>query len=162
MPDLELTRASGDRRLYLLEGVGTLRLEGLFARAASAEADGIRWRFARRRFGRWFAASDEAGTTVGTFEPRTMRRGGTVHWVGRTFGLRPASSWQERYALAMGDRELALLDGQGWGRRPVKVTVADMTGLEPGLLLFAVFAVRGLAEDAQSVAAAGAATVATS
>ena len=91
-----------------------------------------------------------------------MRRGGTIHWGGRTFALRPASSWRERYALAVGERELAVLDGKGWGRRPVKVTIADVTAVDPGLLLFAVFAVRGLAEDAQSAAAAGASVAATS
>ena len=35
MADLELTRTQGDRRVYALEGVGTVRLEGLFARAAT-------------------------------------------------------------------------------------------------------------------------------
>jgi hypothetical protein len=54
-----------------------------------------------------------------------------------------------------------VLDGRGWGRRPVKVSVDDPDALEPGLLLFAVFVVRGLAEDAGTAAAAGA-TAATS
>jgi hypothetical protein len=46
--DLELTRTPGDRRLYTLEGVGTLRLQGFVSRTATAEADGMRWRIARR------------------------------------------------------------------------------------------------------------------
>jgi len=41
MAELELKRAPNQRRLYLLEGVGTLRLEGFGSRAATAEADGI-------------------------------------------------------------------------------------------------------------------------
>jgi hypothetical protein len=38
MPDLELTRSSDDRRLYVLGGVGTLRLQGFLSRSAIAEA----------------------------------------------------------------------------------------------------------------------------
>ena len=37
MTDLELTRTSGDRRLYSLEGIGTVRLDGLFSGSATAE-----------------------------------------------------------------------------------------------------------------------------
>jgi hypothetical protein len=72
MADLELTRTPAGRRLYALEEVGTLRLEGVFS------------------------------------------------------------------------------------RRPVKVTVDDSGAIEPGLLLFATFIVRGLAEDAASGGAAAA------
>jgi hypothetical protein len=41
----------------------------------------------------------------------------------RELMLRPASRWRERYALAEGDHELAVFEGKGWGRRPVKITV---------------------------------------
>ena len=75
--------------------------------------------------------------------------------------LRPASQWRERYALARGDTELAIIDGKGWGRRPVAITINDPAGLEPGLLLFAAFVVRGLADDASAAAGAGASTAAT-
>jgi hypothetical protein len=51
---------------------------------------------------------------------------------------------------------LAILDGKGWGQRPVKVTVDDAGAVEPGLLLFAAFVVRGLAEDAGASAGAAA------
>jgi hypothetical protein len=37
-------------------------------------------------------------------------------------------------ALADGDKELAVLDGKGWGRRPVKVTLDDPAAVPPGLL----------------------------
>ena len=50
MADLELKRVPRDRRLYALNGVGTLRLEGLLSRAATGEAGGRRWRFSRRGF----------------------------------------------------------------------------------------------------------------
>ena len=48
MTELELTRTRGDRRLYALEGIGTVRLEGMFARSATAEASGRSWHFSRR------------------------------------------------------------------------------------------------------------------
>src|SRR5262245_1034801 len=162
MADLELTRTQGDRRVYALAGVGTLRLEGLLSQAATADADGWTWRFARTGFWRRSVeAADETGMTVGEFEPGGLRRGGTVRWEGRELTLRPASAWRERYALADDDRELAVLDGKGWGRRPVTITVDDLGAVEPGTLLFAAFVVRGLAADAQAAAGAGASTAAT-
>jgi hypothetical protein len=165
MAEFELTRMPNDRRLYALEGVGTLRLEGFGSRAATAEADGNSWRLAPRRWWqRDLKATDAMGVVVGEFEPRTIRRGGALRWAGRELSLRPASAWRERYALADGDRELALLDGKGWGRRPVKVSIDDIGAVEPGLLLFATFVVRGLADDAGAAAGASAAasTAATS
>jgi hypothetical protein len=163
MVDLELTRAPNDRRIYALKGVGNLRLEGLFALTATARAESGSWRFARSGFWRRsIEATDAKGTVIGEFLPRGLRRGGTVRWAGRELALRPASSWRERYALAEGDRELALLDGKGWGRRPVKVTVDDPRAVEPGLLLFAAFVVRVLAGDAQGAAGAGASSAAVS
>jgi hypothetical protein len=162
MPELELTRTPNDRRLYVLEGVGTLRLEGFGSRTATAEADGKSWRLARRRWWqRSIQATDALGTVVGEFEPRTIRRGGVLRWGDQELLLRPASAWRERYALADGDRELAILDGKGWGRRPVKVSVDDPGAVDPGLLLFATFVVRGLAEDAGAAAGAGASAAAT-
>ena len=159
MADLELTRTPGDRRLYALDGIGTVRLKGLLSRAATAEADGRSWRIASRGlFGQRVEAADEAGALVGEYEPRGLRRGGTVRWAGRELALRPASAWRERYALADGERELAVLDGKGWGRRPVAVTVDDSAQVEPGLLLFAAYVVRRLAEDAGASAGVTAST----
>jgi hypothetical protein len=159
MADLELKRVAGDRRLYALEGVGTVRLQGLISRTAIAEAGASSWRIARRGFWqRVIHATDEAGTAVGVFEPHSLRRGGTLRWAGRELAVRPASNWRARYALADGNRELAILHGKGWGRRPVKVTLDDPEALEPGLLLFAVFVVRGLAEDAGGAASVTPAT----
>lgn len=163
MADLELERISVDRRLYTLHVVGTLHLQGLFARSATLEANGDTWRVARRGFWqRRIEASDATGAAVGRFEPNSIRRGGRLHWNGVELTLRPASAWRQRYALADGDRELAILDGKSWGRRPVKITVDDLAAVEPALLLFAAFVVRGLAEDADSAAGAGAATTASS
>jgi hypothetical protein len=158
--ELELTRVPGDRRLYALDGIGTLRLEGFLGRAALAQAGDARWKIGRR--GVWrreLQAIDELGALAGEFLPRAVRRGGSLRWGERELTLQPASSWRERYSLSDGDRELVLLDGKGWGKRPVRLTLRDRT-LEPGLLLFATFVVRGLAEDASGSAGAGASTAA--
>jgi len=154
MPDVELTRARDDRRVYAIDGVGTLRLGGMWSRSATAAAGATRWQIDRTGFWkRGLRASDAAGSVVGEFTPSGMRRGGPLRWGERELALRPASAWRERYALTDGERELALLDGKGWGKRPVKITVEDPAAVEPGLLLFAVFVVRGLAEDAAAAAA---------
>jgi hypothetical protein len=154
MAELELTRSPDDRRRYDVDGVGALRLGGVLSRGATAEAGGATWSFDRRGF--WqlaVEASDPTGEVVGRFEPRSIRRGGSLTWAGREYELRPASAWKERYALADGEHELAVLDGKSWGKRPVRITVDDLGAIEPGLLLFAVFVVRGLAEDADAAAA---------
>jgi hypothetical protein len=126
----------------------------MFTRGATASAAGATWSFARQ--GLWqraITATDAAGAAVGTFEPRGIRRGGTLVWDGRELELRPASRWKERYALADGEHELVVLDGKGWGKRPVRISLDEPDAVEPGLLLFAAFVVRGLAEDAGTVAA---------
>jgi hypothetical protein len=161
MPDLELTRSRDDRRLYELAGIGTLRLEGLFSRRATVEAGGVTW--SMRRVGFWrttIEATDAAGSVAGTFDPRTLKGGGTLVWRGRELELRRASIWKDRYALAADDREIAVLDGRSWGKRPVTITVDDPAAVEPGLLLFAAYVVRSLAEDSES-AAAGASVATT-
>jgi hypothetical protein len=162
MADLELARSPHDRRLYELHGVGSIRLGGLFSRGATATATGGgSWSFDRPSlWRRTIEAYDAAGTVVGSFDPRAIRRGGVVMWRGRDFELRPASAWRERYALADGERELAVLDGKDWGKRPVKVTIEDPHAIEPGLLLFSVFVVRRLAEDAAAAASSVASTTA--
>ena len=106
-------------------------------------------------------ATDLAGNRVGLYEPRGLRRGGTLHWAGRQLILRPASRWRERYALADGDTEVAIFDGKGWGRTPVSLSIDETATVEPGLLLFAAFIVRRLAEDANTAAGAAATTAAT-
>ena len=163
MADLELTRSRDERRLYSLDGVGSLRV-GFLGSSATAEADSRRWRIGRTAlWRRALQATDESGTVAGVFEPNTIRRGGKLRWDGREFTLRPASAWRERYALAEGDHELAILDGKSWGKRPVKITVDEPQAIDPGLLLFTAFVVRGLAADAVSGdGGVGASTAATS
>ena len=96
------------------------------------------------RRAQWWASSGRAACAAAAL------CAGPVRWLS----LRPASRWRERYALAEGDRELAVLDGKGWGRRPVMITLDDIGAVEPGRLLFAAFIVRGLAEDAEGAASA--------
>jgi hypothetical protein len=149
MGEIELTRIAGDRRLFALGDLGTVRFTGWLARSARAEASGRRWEMVRSGlFRRAMEARDATGQTAGRFVPHGVRRGGTVRWLDRELELRPASRWRERYVLADGVRELVVIAGQGWGRRPVTITLDDPSALDPGLLLFAAFVVRGVAQDA--------------
>lgn len=84
-----------------------------------------------------------------------LRRGGTVRWLDRELALRPASPLRERYALRAGDLELAVLDAKSCGRKPVTILIDDDEKIDPGLILFAAFVVRGLAEDAATSAPSG-------
>ena len=165
MTELELRKVSGERRLYALGDLGTLRLEGLASWRATAVADGSRWQMSRCGFWKTLVRATDAtsGGVVGAFTPNSLRRGGALVWNDRELALRASSSWRERYALVDGDDELATLEAKGWGKTPVKITVGNDGGSppEPGLLLFAAFVVRGLAEDAAG-AAAGASTAAVS
>jgi hypothetical protein len=147
--DLELKRTSRDRDLYELEGVGTLRLEGRITGRATAEAGSNRWDIARRGLWRQLQATDALGTVVGAFDRRLIG-GSRLHWRDRRYTLRRASVWRERYALAEGDREVALLDAKGWGKRPVRISVDNPSALDPGLLLFAAFVADTLAGDSSA------------
>lgn len=162
MIELELTRIPNDRRLYRLDGIGTVRLDGWFGRTGSAEADGHRWRFCRRGFWRRvIQATDLSGAIAGEFLPRDIRRGGTLRWGTSELKLKPLGI-RERYALIENGRELAHLDAKGWGKRPVRITlIVDRDEIHAGLLLFAAFIVHQLAGDANTAASTGA-TVASS
>lgn len=163
--DIELTRVPGDRRSYALDDVGTLRLEGLLMRTATAFAGAETWRFARCGFWqRAIEATDATGETVGVFAPRDIRRGGRLRWRKTEYTLRPHDVWRERYVLDHDNRQLALVEATGWwgwgARRPVRLNIDDLTAIDPGLLLFTAFVVRTLA-DAASTNASTAATVTT-
>jgi hypothetical protein len=157
MIELELTRVPEDRRRYRLAGIGSVRLEGWFTRGGSAEADGgASWRFSRRGlFGRVIEATDVTGATIGRFTPREIRRGGKLCWGTRELKLHPVGL-RERYILSEADRDLAHLDAKGWGKRPVRISLAvDPNELDPGLLLYAAFIVHQLAGDAATAASTG-------
>ncbi|MBA3328333.1 MAG: hypothetical protein H0T43_08525 [Solirubrobacterales bacterium] len=155
MEALRLTQDPADQRRFVLEGVGTLRLLGLISRrTAVAEAGAHRWQILSTGF--WppvIRATDAAaGTVVGEYKVRRLRRGGALRWAGREFGLRPDSSRSGRHVLVEGDRRLATIEGEGWGKRPVDMG-ADASALaDPGLLLFATFVVRALAQRTDGAA----------
>jgi hypothetical protein len=148
---VQLTRAPDDPRLYSLCNVGTLRLSGWTARAATVEADGLTWRITRR--GIWqpvVQAADTTGAVVGEFRGRT-HRGGELRWFDRRLSLRPDRFWREqRYVLIENGRSFATIEGRGWGSRPVNIAVDDAVRLDPALLLFVAFVVGTLAQTAQA------------
>ena len=157
---LELTRTPGDRHLFELKGVGTLRLEAGFSRrAVAAGTGGQHWEIARRPERRRFArrgdlivvitATEPSGTAAGEFQGRARIRGGMLRWGTHDLKLCSSSSWRPRYALLGDERQLATIEGKGWGKRPVKLTIVTGVTVEPGLLLLAAFAVGALTEDAQ-------------
>jgi hypothetical protein len=155
MPELELTRSRDDRRTYVLEEVGTVRVGGWLGGPATIDVAGERWEVRRRGILRRVTeATDAAGAVVGRFGPQGWRRGGPLWWGVRELALTPSSMWRERYALTEGARELASLEGKGWGSRPVRIAVDDLAAVDPALLLFAALVVRSLAEDAGSSSAA--------
>jgi hypothetical protein len=164
MPELELIRTRDDRKLYVLPGVGNLRVGGWLSRKVEASTGGEAYIFDKRGlFGSVFTAAEaDGGAPVAEFRPRSIRRGGRVVWRDAEWELRPAAMLTERYALARPgqDRELATVEGHGWGKRPVTITTDDATAIDPGLLLFVVYAVRILAEDVNSAGGAGASTAA--
>ncbi len=162
MPELELTRSREDRKLYVLDGVGTLRLRGWTSRTATAEAAGRSWEIERRGiFTSVFEATDASGTTVGAFRGRTLRRGGTLQWGARELELRAASAWRSATRWLTANASWRSSTARAGSKRPVAVIVDDVSAIDPGLVLFAAFVVRGLAEDASS-AAGGASVAATS
>lgn len=149
MGELQLTRDPADRRLFELSGVGTLRMTGLLGRSsATAEAGGRRWQITWRGFLRPVVrATDAAGSVVGEFEVRRLRRGGTLRWDGRELQLRPTGVSRGRYVLVDGGRERAGIEARSGGGCPVAMTAGDPDEIDPALLLFVAFLVRALAQD---------------
>lgn len=149
---LQLTPTPGDRRLYALDGIGTLRLTGWASRAATAEAGGPAWQMTYRGLlSPVIQAADAAGAIAGEFRARTLHRGGPLRWLDRGFNVRPDSLWRERYVLVEDDRRVATIEAKGWGRQPVSLSVDGEAELEPGLVLFAAFVVGTLAQNAPGV-----------
>jgi hypothetical protein len=165
MPELQLIRTREDRKLYALPGVGNLRLGGWFTRKVQASTGGESYTFDKRGiFSSIFTAHDDStGRQIAEFRPGAIRRGGKLVWRDTEWAVRPAAIFTERYALSRpgDDRELATVEGRGWGKRPVTVTTDDATAIDPGLLLFVVYAVRILAEDVNNAGSVATTTAAT-
>ena len=153
----QLEPLPGARRLYAIHGVGTLRLTGWGSRTAIAEAGGRAWQMScRGLLASVIQAADAAGAVAGEYRAPTLRRGGLLRWGDRELAVRPDSLWRERYLLVEGDRRLATIEARRWGRQPVKLRVDGAAELEPGLLLFAVFVVGTLAQNAPGAAVSAA------
>lgn len=150
MAELELRRTAGDRRLYALDGVGTLRLTGWGSRSATAEASDRTWQLSGEIFKQTLKASDASGASVGEFEDRSFGRGGTLRWAGREIALRPSGISRQRFAMVDIERELATFEACGWGKHPVRIDVHDDVEFDLGLLLFGAFVVNKLACDASA------------
>jgi hypothetical protein len=141
MPRLELTRSAEDKKLYVLPGVGELRVGRWPSRDVEATAGGRTYTFAPRGSTRRVpTATDVFGTAVG-------RQDGSwsIVWRSATWDLRPAvENAVAYYALARPEdqQELARLVLALWGKRPVPIVFDDSARLDPGLLLFAMFVMR--------------------
>ena len=139
------------------------RLNGLLMRSAAARTGTRRFVFKRMK---WTSAAvdaaDEQGQIIGTFRPRQLRGGGTLRWRESEYTVQPTSLISEHYQLAIDGVEVATIEPRGWwgwgSRRPLKMRVAERVEADPGLLLFAAFAVRTLSSDAGATTAATSAT----
>jgi hypothetical protein len=164
--ELRLRRGNRDRRRFTLETVasepiGTMRLHGLASSTAIAEADGASWTFTRRFWSRAAHATNAAGAEVGTWLPRTLRRGGTFSWEGRPVTLSPTRSWREEYALLDSGHPIAAVGRTSCGSRSVRFTMETTDPLPPGFVLFVAFVVLRIADDATNAAVTVAATTTT-
>ena len=141
MPRLELTRSAEDKKLYVLPGVGELRVGRWPSRDVEAHAGGQTYTFAPRGPSRRVpTATDAFGAEVGH-----QHGSWSIVWRSTSWDLRPAAEGAVAYyALARpGDeQELGRFVLALWGKRPVPIVVDDGARLDPGLLLFALFVMR--------------------
>ena len=143
---VRLTPSPSDPRLYVVKGIGTLRVTGWTRREATAEAGGRSWQIGRH--GIWspvIQAADVAGEVVGEFSGRRLHNGAALRWSNRELGLRIDRLRQDRYVLVDDDRKLATIDGEGSNKRPLNVSIDDIVDIDPGVVLFAIYIVRTLA-----------------
>jgi len=148
MRETALTCDPGDGALWVLPGVGTLRRTGRISRAATAEADGRRWKIVRYGLVRTgFTASDETGAVVGELRNPFQRRGEMLRWAGRDLTLRADKARAGGYLLFDGERLLAGMAPKRNGRRPLHIAIED-PAVDPGLLLLMAFVVQAYADDA--------------
>ena len=110
------------------------------SRRATATSAGRNWHIGGGGLlSRTLRAVAEDGALEGEFDPR----GGDLRWNQQAYELRPASTGHERYALVVGETEVAGFESNGRGRKPIKVEIVRPEAVEPGLLLFAAFVIRG-------------------
>jgi hypothetical protein len=156
MNEIDLVRSPSDRRRYTLGDLGSLRLNGLLMRSATAETAAGSFTVVKTR---WTTASVVARGPrgeMGAFHARTLRGGGRLTWLEEEYALRHEQPLGETYALLHGDRRLALATARGWWgwgvKRPLTMQVGNTS--DAPLLLFVAFVVRTLANQRSSDAAA--------
>ena len=147
MREVQLSRSGADRRRYEIDGIGWLRSVGLFRLRAEAGTTGDRhWAFEPRGWagGRAEALDGASGLPVADYR-RTAKlsHGGTITWQSRAYDLRPASRWQQRYVVSLGEQQLAEIAVKGRSKQPVTLRIAPSLEAEPGLVLFACWLCQG-------------------
>lgn len=150
---VRLTPSPGDHRLYVVKGIGTLRVTGWVWREATAEAGGRSWQITCH--GVWrpvIQAADVAGDIVGEFSGGWLHHGAALRWSNRELALRIDGLRQDRYILVDDDRSLATIDGVGSNKRPLNVAIYDTADIDFRLLLFAIYVVRTLAHKRRATA----------
>jgi hypothetical protein len=150
---VRLTPSPGDHRLYIVKGIGTLRVTGFTWREATAEAEGRSWQITRH--GIWppvIQAADVAGEVVGEFNGRWRHHSAALRWSNRELELRIDRLRQDHYILMDDDRKLTTIDGVGSDERPLNVAIDDTADIDRGLLLFAIYVVRTLVHKRRATA----------
>jgi hypothetical protein len=150
---VRLTPSPGDHRLYVVKGIGTLRVTGWTWREATAEAGGRSWQITRH--GIWppvIQAADVAGDIVGEFSGHRLHHGAALRWSSRELALRIDRLRQDRYVLVDDDRRLATIDGVGSNKRPLNVAIDATADIDPEVVLFAIYVVRTLAHTRKAMA----------
>lgn len=160
MAELRLRRDSEDRKRYVLEGVGELRLGRWYRRGATISSNsGASWELTSSGWSSAVTAIDAEGREAATYRPRgALKRGGEIMLADgdETFELKASSNWRNRYALWSGETELAAVETKGWSGQEVAVDRSDDRSVEALVLLMACYLVRRLGED-DATAAGGAA-----
>ena len=158
MTELRLRRDDSDKKRYLIEGVGELRLGKWYQRGGViSDTGGRSWELKSSAWKLSAEAVDEAGATGARYEPLgVLKRGGELELAdGTLFELKPSSAWKNRYALWYGDTELASIETKGWTGSEVAVTLAEGASVAPLPLLMACWLVRRFGEDDAAAASGG-------
>ncbi len=149
---LALRRDPHNRREWSIDGVGQVGRERLMSRAWYARpvtgpplvlhSTGF-WR-------RHYRALNSAGGAEGE---AVTRRGGLVGtWRGRAFGVRREGFWRRTAVLHDDGGDLARLRWRTWGRKDQTIQPEGRL-IDPGLLLFAVWAVQQRATEEAAASA---------
>jgi hypothetical protein len=115
MRELQLTRATDDKRRLDLPGVGSLRFENIWATKLRLTAPGHgEWRVVRRRRG--VTVSDADGMTVAAFTGRGVEQRDVA--VDVTTPHQGPLDRRPPFLLLEGDRELARMAPSVWSEKP--------------------------------------------